>query len=374
MHSTFKSTDLLRIFTPAVRKPFVIAEIGVNHNGSVEIGKDLIVMAKESGADAVKFQTFITEEVVGMNAPLADYQKRNTSEISQFDMIKKLELNIDEFRELKEFSDKINIPFLSTGFDVKSCNNVDSLGVAIHKIASGEITNGPLLYEISKFNKPIILSTGMSNLEEIHQALYVIAQGFQGAKPENFKHKIVKARELYKETLSVINNRVAIMHCTSNYPANSKEINISSVKTLKEEFKLEVGFSDHTLNSIGAIMGLSLGCTFFEKHVTLNKLSAGPDHTSSSNPEEFRNYIKDIKEAYEVLGDGIKKATTSELNTKMVARKSLTAKRKIVEKENFSEDNLCIKRPGTGISPMEYWNYIQGGKASKEYNPDDLIS
>lgn len=373
MNSTFNSRNILDIFTCVSNYPYVIAEIGVNHDGSIDKAKKLIEVAKNSGADAVKFQTFITEEVVSSHAPLADYQRKNTNDSSQFEMIKKLELGIESFQELKKFADDLRIPFFSTGFDLKSCQNVNNLGVKFHKIPSGEITNGPLIYEIAKFNKPIILSTGMSNLAEIHQALFVISQGFLGNSPDVFKDKIPLSKQYYEETLKIIENRVAIMHCTSDYPVKSKEVNISSIVSLEKEFKLQIGFSDHTIDSVGAIMALAFGSRFFEKHITLNKSSLGPDHSSSCDPEELKKYIKKLKYAFEVLGNRIKNPTPSEIGTKKVARKSLIAISKINKGDQFSDKNLGIKRPGTGINPMNYWEYVNKKNAGRDFNQDDLI-
>ena len=374
MDSTFNSRNIMDIFQCVSEYPYVIAEIGVNHDGSIDKAKKLIEVAKKSGADAVKFQTFITEEVVSSHAPLAAYQKKNTNDPSQFEMIKKLELKIEDFEELKQFADNLSIPFFSTGFDLKSCQNVNNLGVKFHKIPSGEITNGPLIYEIAKFNKPIILSTGMSNLDEIHQALFLIAQGFLGNKPEDFKEKISISKQFYTDTLKIIENRVAIMHCTSDYPVKSKEVNISCIATLEKEFKLQIGFSDHTIDSVGAIMALAFGSRFFEKHITLDKSSPGPDHSSSCDPEDLEKYIKNLKYAFEVLGNEIKNPTLSELDTRKVARKSLIAISKINKGDLFSDKNLGIKRPGTGINPMNYWNYVNNKNASRDFNLDDLIN
>jgi N,N'-diacetyllegionaminate synthase len=330
-------------------KTFIIAEAGVNHNGSIEIAKKMIEVAKECGADAIKFQTFKAEKIVSKYAPKAEYQKQTTGETdSQLEMVKKLELSFGDFIALKEYCDKLNIMFLSTPFDFESIEFLNDLGLEIFKIPSGEITNLPYLEKIGKLGKKIILSTGMADLGEIEDALDILI--FSGTKKEN----------------------ITVLHCNTEYPTPYEDVNLLAMLTIKEAFKVKVGYSDHTLGIEVPIAAVALGASVIEKHFTLDKNMEGPDHKASLEPYELKAMIDAIRNIEKSLGDGIKKPSKSELKNKDIARKSIVAKRKIKKGEIFTEDNITVKRPGNGISPMR-WYEVLGKVASRDYEEDELI-
>lgn len=330
-------------------KTFIIAEAGVNHNGSIEIAKKMIEVAKECGADAIKFQTFKAEKVISKYAPKAEYQKQTTGEIdSQLEMVKKLELSFDDFIVLKEYCDKLNIMFLSTPFDFESIDFLDDLGLEIFKIPSGEITNLPYLEKIGKLGKKVILSTGMADLGEIEDALDILTSC--GTKKED----------------------ITILHCNTEYPTPYEDVNLLAMLTIKEAFKVKVGYSDHTLEIEVPIAAVALGASVIEKHFTLDKNMEGPDHKASLEPHELKAMIDAIRNIEKSLGDGIKKPSKSELKNKDIARKSIVAKREIKKGEIFTEDNITVKRPGNGISPMR-WYEVLGKVALKDYKEDELI-
>ncbi len=330
-------------------KTFIIAEAGVNHNGSIEIAKKMIEVAKECGADAIKFQTFKAEKVISKYAPKAEYQKQTTGEIdSQLEMVKKLELSFDDFIVLKEYCDKLNIMFLSTPFDFESIDFLDDLGLEIFKIPSGEITNLPYLEKIGKLGKKVILSTGMADLGEIEDALDILTSC--GTKKED----------------------ITILHCNTEYPTPYEDVNLLAMLTIKEAFKVKVGYSDHTLGIEVPIAAVALGASVIEKHFTLDKNMEGPDHKASLEPHELKAMIDAIRNIEKSLGDGIKKPSKSELKNKDIARKSIVAKREIKKGEIFTEDNITVKRPGNGISPMR-WYEVLGKVALKDYKEDELI-
>ena len=325
---------------------FIIAEAGVNHNGSVELAKKLIDAAKDAGADAVKFQTFKAENVVVKDAQKAEYQKETTGEGSQYEMIKKLELAEEDFRELADYAEKKDIMFLSSPFDKESVDLLYELDVPAFKVGSGEITNFPLLRYIAKKRKPIILSTGMSTLGEIEEALDVIRS--EGVED------------------------IILLHCVSNYPARIEDVNLRAIETLKQAFKLPVGFSDHTLGIIVPIAAVALGACVIEKHFTLDRNLPGPDHRASLEPDELKEMVKAIREVEKALGNGIKKPTKEEEKIKKVARKSIVAKVDISKGAIITEDMLDVKRPGTGIEP-KYLKFIIGRKAKEDIKKDDVI-
>jgi len=325
---------------------FIIAEAGVNHNGSVELAKKLIDAAKDAGADAVKFQTFKTENVVVKDAQKAEYQKETTGEGSQYEMIKKLELAEEDFRELADYAEKKDIMFLSSPFDKESVDLLHELDVPAFKVGSGEITNLPLLRYIAKKGKPIILSTGMSTLGEIEEALDVIRS--EGVED------------------------IILLHCVSNYPARIEDVNLRAMGTLKQAFKLPVGFSDHTLGITAPIAAVALGACVIEKHFTLDRNLPGPDHKASLEPDELKEMVKDIREVEKALGNGIKKPTKEEEEVKKVARKSIVAKVDISKGAIITEDMLDVKRPGTGIEP-KYLKFIIGRKTKEDIKKDDVI-
>jgi N,N'-diacetyllegionaminate synthase len=330
-------------------KTFIIAEAGVNHNGSIEIAKKMIEVAKECGADAVKFQTFKAEKVISKYAPKAEYQKQTTGETdSQLEMVKKLELSFDDFIVLKEYCDKLNIMFLSTPFDFESIDFLDDLGLEIFKIPSGEITNLPYLEKIGKLGKKVILSTGMADLGEIEDALDILTSC--GTKKED----------------------ITILHCNTEYPTPYENVNLLAMLTIKEALKVKVGYSDHTLGIEVPIAAVALGASVTEKHFTLDKKMEGPDHKASLEPHELKAMIDAIRNIEKSLGNGIKKPSKSELKNKDIVRKSIVAKRKIKKGEIFTENNITVKRPGNGISPMR-WYEVLGKVALKDYKEDELI-
>jgi len=330
-------------------KTFIIAEAGVNHNGSVEIAKRMIEVAKECGADAIKFQTFKAEKVISKYAPKAEYQKQATGEIdSQLEIVKNLELSFDDFIVLKEYCDKLNIMFLSTPFDFESIDFLDDLGLEIFKIPSGEITNLPYLEKIGKLGKRVILSSGMADLGEIEDALDILTSC--GTKKED----------------------ITILHCNTEYPTPYEDVNLLAMLTIKEAFKVKVGYSDHTLGIEVPIAAVALGASVIEKHFTLDKNMEGPDHKASLEPHELKAMIDAIRNIEKALGNGIKKPSKSELKNKDIVRKSIVAKREIKKGEIFTEDNITVKRPGNGISPMR-WYEVLGKVASRDYKEDELI-
>jgi N,N'-diacetyllegionaminate synthase len=330
-------------------KVFIIAEAGVNHNGSIKLAKKLVDIAVEAKADAVKFQTFKTENCISKNAKKAQYQKEttNTNE-SQFDMIKKLELDINTHIELISYCNKKNIMFLSTPFDLDSVKLLDELGLNIFKIPSGEITNLPYIKAIGKLNKKIILSTGMATLEEIQETLDILIN--EGTKKEN----------------------ITILHANTQYPTPIKDVNLKAMLTMQKELDIKVGYSDHTLGIEVDIAAVAMGASVIEKHFTLDKNMQGPDHKASLEPNELINMVKSIRNIELALGNGIKKPSPSESSNLKIVRKSIVAKRNIKKGETLTEDNMAIKRPGSGISPMKWYETI-GTIATKNYKEDDLI-
>jgi len=330
-------------------KVFIIAEAGVNHNGHLELAKKLVDIACEAGVDAVKFQTFKAKNLVSKSAKMADYQKENLKkETSQYEMLKQLELGFDEFIELKKYCNEKNIIFLSTPFDDESIEFLDNLGLEIFKIPSGEITNLPYLRKIGKSQKKVILSTGMSNLCDIENALNVLLEA--GTKKEN----------------------ITILHANTEYPTPKEDVNLKAMLTIKEAFKVDVGYSDHTLGIEIPIAAVAMGASVIEKHFTLDKTMSGPDHKASLEPHELKAMTKAIRNIEIAFGDGIKKPSKSETKNIEIARKSIVAKCNIKKGEIFSEKNLTTKRPANGISPMR-WDEVIGKVANKDYEEDERI-
>lgn len=323
---------------------FIIAEAGVNHNGSVDLAKKLIDVAKNCGCDAVKFQTFIAKNVVSKFAKKAQYQIENTNnDESQLEMIKKLELSFTDFLELKNYCDIQKIIFMSTPFDLESIDFLASLKMTIFKIPSGEITNLPYLRKINSLKTKVILSTGMANLEEIANAL-----------------KILQDCE------------VSILHANTQYPTPMEDVNLNAMLTIKNKFNVEIGYSDHTQGIEIAIASVAIGAKIIEKHFTLDKKMPGPDHIASLEPEELKAMVNSIRNIEKAFGDGIKRPSKSEINNIEIARKSIVAKVKINKGEVFTEKNITTKRPALGISPMK-WDEIIGSIAQKNYEEDELI-
>jgi len=305
---------------------FVIAEAGVNHNGDPEIARQLIDAAVEAGADAVKFQTFKAEQVVSTLAPKADYQLQTTDAVeSQFDMLRKLELSREAHRELQSYCQSRDIHFISTPFDAASVDFLDALGVPAFKISSGEVTNHPLLRHMALKGKPMILSTGMSSLVEVGQAVQVIREAG--------------------------NHQLVLLHCVSNYPADPRDVNLRAMKTMSTAFQVPVGYSDHTPGIGVALAAVALGACVVEKHFTLDRNMPGPDHKASLEPGELKTLVKGIRTVESALGDGRKEPAASEANTASVARRSLVAACTIPAGTKLTLDHIEIKRPGTGLPP-----------------------
>jgi N,N'-diacetyllegionaminate synthase len=327
----------------------IIAEVGINHNGDLTIAKEMVHEAKMAGADIVKFQTFVPEQELSQYTPLTDYQRKNTRDQDfqyQIDMIKKYELSTDEFRQIKEYCEKEKIMFLSTASELVSIETLNRMNPQLWKVPSNEITDYPYLKRIGQFHKPVIMSTGISTLEEIGAAMKVLKENGAG--------------------------KITLLHCTSEYPAPYEEVNLQAMQTLKNEFGCEVGYSDHTPGIEISLAAVALGATVIEKHFTLDKNMSGPDHKASIDISELRQLVKSIRNIESALGDGIKRVTVSEAKNKEIMRKSIVARRNISKGEILSEKNITTKRPGNGISPMN-WEKILGSVASRDYKEDEMI-
>lgn len=325
---------------------YIIAEAGVNHNGSFELACKLVDAAKAAGADCIKFQTFKSHNLVSHTAQKAEYQKDATGEGSQIDMLKKLELSHGEFLMLKEYCEKQGICFLSTPFDFESIEFLKSIDMPFWKIPSGEITNYPYLVALAKTEKPIVMSTGMCELEEIEAAIHVLKD--HGTKD------------------------IRLLQCNTEYPTPFEDVNLRAMQTMKEYFGIEVGYSDHTEGIEVPVAAVALGATIIEKHFTLDRNMEGPDHKASLEPNELKAMVESIRNIEKALGNGEKAPTKSEKKNITIARKSIVAKKNIRMGEIFTEENLTVKRPGIGISPME-WNKVLGTKAARDFQEDELI-
>lgn len=328
----------------------IIAEAGVNHNGDILLAKKMIEAAKEAGADYIKFQTFIPQDMVASNAQKADYQKESTAaEESQQDMLKKLALTFDEFKELKEYCEDTGIGFLSTPFDFKSIEFLQGLDLDFWKVPSGEITNLPYLKKLAKTGKPMVLSTGMCTLQEVSDALKI----------------------LYEEGISKEN--ITLLQCNTEYPTPYKDVNLKAMKKMSEAFEVKTGYSDHTKGIEIPLAAVAMGAVVIEKHFTLDRRMEGPDHKASLEPQELKDMITGIRHIEEAMGNGEKKPTESEKKNIAVARKSIVADEIIQKGELFTEGNLTVKRPGDGISPMKWYDVI-GKTADRNYEKDEKIT
>lgn len=328
---------------------FVVAEAGVNHNGDVEVAKQLIDMAAEAGADAVKFQSFITEELITPNAMKAEYQVESTGEAgSQFEMLKALELSADEHRELKAHCDECGVVYLCTPYEATSVDMLDKLGVAAYKVASTDTTNVPLLGHMARKGRPVILSTGMSSLGEVEEAVEALEHGGLGGK-------------------------IVILHCTSEYPAPYGELNLRAMRTLEQAFGYPVGFSDHTPGVGASPWAVALGAEMIEKHFTLDRAMKGPDHRASVEPEQLAELVKTIRELEAALGDGVKRIVASERPNKSVMQKSLVAARAIAAGAIIRLEDLTAKRPGTGLPPS-WIDKIVGKQAARDIDKDETLA
>lgn len=326
----------------------IIAEAGVNHNGSLERAKEMALAAKNAGADIVKYQTAVPEQVVSRFAEKAEYQKQQTgSEESQLEMIKKIHFGFEEHRRLKAYCDEIGIRYLSTPFDLDSIDFLATLDMPVWKIPSGEITNLPYLEKVAALKKPLILSTGMSMLSEIEDALAVLEEN--GCED------------------------VTLLHCNTEYPTPMEDVNLLAMRDLEEQFALPIGFSDHTLGIEADIAAAALGACVIEKHFTLDKTLEGPDHKASLEPDELAAMVRAVRNIEKALGSGEKHVTPSEAKNRPIARKSIVAKRAIAKGETFTAENLTTKRPGDGISPM-LWYEVLGQTAKRDFSEDEKIS
>ena len=332
-----------------IQRTIIIAEAGVNHNGSMELAKKLIDAAIVAEVDFVKFQTFKAETLVTQTADKAKYQKELTGEFeSQFEMIKKLELHQEDHKDLLKYCKSKDIQFLSTAFDNDSIDLLAKLDIPLFKIPSSEITNLPYLRHIGRMGKPIIMSTGMSTLEEVSNALNILLEA-----------------GLEKE-------KITILHCNTEYPTPLEDVNLNAMLTIRNELNVNVGYSDHTLGIEIPIAAVAMGATIIEKHFTIDRTLQGPDHAASLEPDELKEMVKSIRNIEKSMGDGVKKPSRSETKNISIARKSIVAKKSIKKGEFFSENNLTIKRPGTGISPME-WDDVIAQKSNKSFSIDELI-
>ena len=326
---------------------FIIAEAGVNHNGSLELAKKMALVAKECGANAVKYQTAVPELVISRFAPKAEYQKEQTGDAeSQLEMVRRLHFDFEGHRELKEYCDSIGIQYMSAPFDIPSVKFLASLKLPVMKVPSGEITNLPYLEAVAETGIPVILSTGMSTLSEIEDAISVLENG---GCPE-----------------------ITVLHCNTEYPTPYEDANVGAMLALRERFGTKVGLSDHTCGWECDVAAAALGAAVIEKHFTLDKNMEGPDHKASLDPEELKALCTAIRRVEEALGTGKKHVTASEARNRPVARKSIVAARPITKGEMYTADNLIVKRPGTGISPMR-WYDVLGKVAPRDFAEDECI-
>ena len=327
----------------------IIAEAGVNHNGDMQLARQLIDVAADAGADMVKFQTFNANRLATKQAPKANYQNKTTDQSeSQHAMLKKLELTLDMHKELIAYCKERNIEFFSTGFDTQSLDLLVSLGIEQFKIPSGEITNLPYLRHIGVMGRPLILSTGMATLGEIEDAIDVL------------------------EKAGTDRSNITVLHCNTEYPTPMQDVNLRAMCSIRDAFGVQVGYSDHTAGIEVPIAAVALGATVIEKHLTLDKSMPGPDHKASLEPDELKAMVSAIRNIERAMGDGIKRPSPSESRNKAVVRKSIIAATAISSGEEFTADNLGVKRPGSGISPMR-WGELMGKKATRDYQPDELI-
>ena len=328
-------------------RTLIIAEVGVNHNGNIEIAKKMVKEAKECGVDIVKFQTGKVELLVSKNAEKANYQKLTTGdEETQYEMIKKLLLSFEDFEILNKYCRENNIVFLSTPFDLDSIDFLDQLDMPFWKIPSGEITNLPYLIKIAKTHKPIVMSTGMCTMKDIEDAMEILQDNNCGD--------------------------ITLLHCTTEYPTPYEDVNLKAIETLKKKFNVSVGYSDHTKGIEIPIAAVAMGATVIEKHFTLDRNMEGPDHKASLEPNELKAMVSAIRNVELATGTGEKKPAESEIKNMLIARKSIIAKSSIKKGEIFTEGNLTVKRPGNGISPMK-WFEVMGQAAIRDFKEDELI-
>ena len=334
-----------------MKHTIIIAEAGVNHNGSIKIAKHLVDKAVEAGVDIIKFQTFIAEKLVSKSARQAEYQKNNIGnevDDSQLSMLKKLELSKKDHEELINYCSHKGIKFFSTAFDMDSIDYLYSLNIGLWKIPSGEITNYPYIKKIAQFHEPVILSTGMCELDDVAAAIQVLIDN--GLRKE----------------------QITVLHCNTEYPTPYNDVNLLAILEIKDKFGVKVGYSDHTNGIEIAIAAVALGATVIEKHFTIDRTLPGPDHKASLEPSEMKAMVTSIRHIEQALGDGHKKISDSERKNMVIARKSIIAAHDIKKGDTFSEENLTVKRPGNGISPM-LWDDVIGRIAKRDFIEDELI-
>lgn len=354
---------------------YIIAEAGVNHNGNLDMAMQLVDVAAKARVDAIKFQTFKAEKLVSKTAVKAEYQVKTTgNNESQFELLKKLELDKEKHKILSEHCILRGIQFLSTPFDLESLDFlVSQLDLPFIKLSSGEITNAPLLLKATQSGKPVILSTGMSTLAEIEGALGVLAFGYLHSdhqiKPSIHGFQLAYCSEKGQKILA---EKVVLLHCTTEYPAPFNEVNLRALETLQRVFKLPVGYSDHTQGISIPIAAVAQGAVVIEKHFTLDRNLPGPDHKASLEPKELKYMVESIREVEQALGSSMKIPSSTELKNKPIVRKSLVASQTIKEGELLTEKNLTTKRPGDGISPMHYWEWL-GRPSNQDYERDNQV-
>ena len=333
-----------------MRHTLIIAEAGVNHNGSIELAKQLIDAAADAGGDYVKFQTFKTENLVSKSAKMADYQKRNMGDgySTQYSMLKKLELSSEQHSELISYCRKKGIKFFSTAFDLDSIDFLASLKLGLWKIPSGEITNYPYIRKVAGYNEPVILSTGMSTSDEIKDAISVLTK------------------------FGLLQEQITVLHCNTEYPTPMCDVNLNAMLAIGEDFGVNVGYSDHTQGIEVSIAAVALGATVIEKHFTLDRTMTGPDHKASLEPQELKAMVTAIRNIESALGSAEKVVSASESKNRWVARKSIVAAKAIKKGELFTESNITVKRPGNGISPMK-WETVIGTQSTRAFEPDEQI-
>lgn len=341
-----KGIAMNNILSKFDNKCFIIAEAGVNHNGDIKLAKKLVDLAAEAGADAIKFQTFKTENLVTKNTPKAEYQKNTTGEGNQFEMLKGLELTLEDHILLKKYCQSKNIMFISTPFDFASVDLLEEISIPLYKVSSGDLTNLPLLKYIASKNKPLIISTGMANLGEVEEAVDTVFE--------------------------TGNKNLILLHCTSNYPTEFEDVNLKAMVTMKEAFKLPVGYSDHTIGIEVPISAVALGAQVIEKHFTLDKNMEGPDHRASLEPQELKNMVNSIRNIEKALGDGIKRYNKSEEKNRIVARKSIVASRDVKKDEVITYNDIDFKRPEGGLKP-KYASYLINRIAVRDIKIDEII-
>ncbi|NWO02286.1 MAG: N-acetylneuraminate synthase [Idiomarinaceae bacterium] len=352
----------------------IIAEAGVNHSGDAQLARDLVAAAHKAGADIVKFQTFKAKNLVTEKATQANYQKKNMGkEESQLAMLQRLELSYELHYELVDYCNKLGIEFLSTAFDDESLNFlVNDLGLKRLKVPSGEITNAPFLLAHARTQCDLVVSTGMATLAEIETALAIIAFGYLDKTTEKPAPTDFEAAYASSEGLRVLQDKVTILHCTTEYPAPFNEINLNAMDTIHQAFKLPVGYSDHSDGIIIPIAAAAKGASVIEKHFTLDRNLEGPDHKASLEPEQLKQMVASIRTVEKALGDGIKRPTKSEINNKPIARRSLVAAHRLKAGQVITKDDIAVKRPGGGLSPVYYW-HIQGKICKQNYEVGELI-